>query len=157
MKVTKFDVVLNIWVAFLISAVLSIVLPLIAKGGLTVGEFFSGLGISFVLSFVLVLVLPIVQLGDKFAAACSAKPHTMPRQLLTTVVLALIMGVIMSLVMNWWGLHAVPGYENFYWSAWLKSFPFALIVIYIMANISLSTGIPLTKKILGIPQGPPSE
>jgi hypothetical protein len=155
MRITKFDVILNLWVSIVISLILSFVLPMIATGHLTVAEYCSGFAVSLVVSFVLVMFLPVVKLGDMFAAKCGAKPFTLPRQLLTTIVLALIMGTIMSLFMTWWGVRVIPGWQNFFFGAWLKAFPWALLVIYVSANISLWTGIPLTKKILGIPPGPP--
>ncbi|MDR0653525.1 MAG: hypothetical protein LBG12_09510 [Synergistaceae bacterium] len=153
MKLTKFDVYLNVWISLVISAILSFTLPLIANGHVTAGEYMSGLFISFVISFVLVLVIPVVKWGDLFAAKCGAVPHTASGQLLATIVLALVIGTFMSLIMTWWGVRNVPGFQNFFLSAWMNAYPWALLVIYVSANISLWTGIPLVKKLLGIQSG----
>lgn len=157
MKVTKFDVILNIWVCIVICAVLSFALPMIAKGTITLPEYLSGFIVSTILSFILIMFLPIIKLGDSFAAKCGAEAHTVKRQLLTTIILALIMGTIMSIAMTWWGLRNVPGYQEFFWMAWFAAFPWALLIIYASANVALWTGIPLTKKIMGIPSGPPPD
>jgi hypothetical protein len=154
MKITKFDVYLNIWVSLLISAVLSFALPMIANGHVAAAGYFSGLALSFIVSLILVLAIPLVKLGDMFAALCGTKPHTIPRQLLSTVVLALIIGTAMSLIMTWWGVRNIPGFQEFFLSAWLYAYPFALVILYVILNISLWTGVPLVKKLLGIPGGP---
>lgn len=155
MKVTKFDTILNIWVSLIISLVLSYALPMITNGSITTGEYFSGLIISFVISFILVMLIPIVKLGDMFAAECGTKPNTIARQLLSTIVLVLIMGTVMSLIMTWWGLHNISDYTSFFFTSWLHAYPWVLFIIYITSNISLWTGIPLTKRILGISSGEP--
>jgi hypothetical protein len=155
MKLTKFDVYLNVWVSLVISAILSFTLPMIANGYVTVGEYLSGLLISFLISLVLVLVLPVVKWGDLFAAKCGAVPHTMSGQLLATIILALVIGTFMSLIMTWWGVRNVPGFQSFFMSAWLNAYPWALLVIYASANISLWTGIPLVKTLLRISSGSP--
>jgi len=153
MKVTKFDLVLNVWVSFVICAVMSYMFPIFTTGHITAGEFFSGLGVSMIISYALVTIFPIAPLGDRFAAKCRAKPHTFARQLLTTVVLSLIMSVVMSIFMTWWGLHNVQGFQAFFWSAWAHTYPLALLIIYFCANVGLSTGIPMTMKILHVPSG----
>ncbi len=157
MKITKFDMILNLWVSLIISLILSYALPMLATGGVTAGGYISGLIVSFIISMVLVTFVPLVKWGDMFAAKCGAKPFTVPRQLLAAIVLVLIMATVMSSSMTWFFIHNIPGYQSFFLSAWLHAYPWALLVVYISANISLWTGIPLTKKILGIPSGVPED
>lgn len=58
-KLTKFDVILNIWVSLIINIALSAVLPAL-NGFLAWGTFFSGFAIAFPVSTILVFVLPVV-------------------------------------------------------------------------------------------------
>ena len=149
MKVTKLDLILNAWISLLIGSVLSICLPIIVKGSVSFGEFLMGTAVSGVLGFLIVLFIPIIHWGFAFAAACGAKPRTLKHQLLTTIVLALCIGVFMSAFMNWLGMRGVPDYQKIFLGVWLHALPWALLVIYIMANISLATGVPLAMKLTG--------
>ena len=121
MKVTKLDLILNAWISLLIGAVLSICLPIIVKGSVSFGEFLMGTVVSGVLGFLIVLFIPIIPWGFAFAAACGAKPRTLKHQLLTTIVLALCIGIFMSAFMNWLGMRGVPGYQKIFLGVWLHA------------------------------------
>lgn len=151
MKITKFEVILNLWISLIINIVLSIVLPLLAIGFITWGIFLKGFAIAFTVSTVFVFVVPVVKWGDNFAAACKAKPHTLPSQLLSTLILALILGTLMSLLMTAVNAGVGPHFV----AAWLSGYPFALLTVYVSALIGIWTGIPLAMKICHIPKGAP--
>jgi len=156
LKITKFDVYINIWMAFIISAVLSFALPMISTGHLAIGDFFSGLIISWAVSFLVGLFLPFAKWGNMFAAKCGAKPGSMQSMFLANIILAFLMSVIMVLVMTWWGLHLVPDYQNIYLGAAIGSYPWAVLISYIASNIGFATGFHLIVKVLGVnPPGPP--
>lgn len=153
MKITKFEVILNLWISLIINIVLSIVLPILAIGFITWGIFLKGFAIAFTVSTLFVFVVPVVKWGDSFAAALKAKPHTVPSQLLSTIILALILGTLMSLLMTWVNLPKdipIP-----FVPAWLSGYPAVLATVYVSALIGIWTGIPLTMKICHIPQGAP--
>lgn len=151
MKKTKFDIILNIWISLIINIVLSIVLPLIAIGFITWGIFFKGFIIAFSVSTLFVFIVPIVKWGDNFAAVFKVKPHTVPSQLISTVVLTLILGTLMSLLMT--AINA--GIGPYFIAAWLSCYLYALLTVYISALIGIWTGIPLAMKVCHIPKGVP--
>ena len=86
-KLTKFDVILNIWVSLIINIALSAVLPAL-NGFLTWGTFFSGFAIAFPVSTILVFVLPVVSWGAKFASLFKLKPNTPVFTIVSTIVLS---------------------------------------------------------------------
>ena len=146
-KLTKFDLVLNLWISVIINAVLSIVLPLLATGSLTLMAFLKGFAIAFPVSTILVLVLPIVPLGNRFAAALHAKPNTPVFTILSTLVLALILGTFMSLLMT--AVNA--GIGPWFVGAWLSCYPMVLLTVYVSALVGIFTGVPVTMKLVGAP------
>lgn len=155
MKIAKFDIILTIWISIVISIVMSAVLPVLAIGWDTVRHFFfqifiKGFLISFPLSTLFVLFVPVQKLAGAFASALKAKPMTIPFHLLSTIVTAICVGTLMSFVMI-----AVNAPPDQILNQWLPNWPKAIVVVYISALIGVSTGIPLTKKICGIPGGPP--
>ena len=153
MKITKFEVILNLWISLIINVVLSIVLPILAIGFINWGIFIKGFAIAFTVSTIFVFIVPVVKWGDSFAAALKTKPHTVPSQLLSTIILALILGTMMSLLMTWVNLPKdipIP-----FVAAWLKGYPAVLATVYVSALIGIWTGIPLTMKLCHIPKGAP--
>ena len=124
-KLTKFDVILNIWVSLIINIALSAVLPAL-NGFLTWGTFFSGFAIAFPVSTILVFVLPVVSWGAKFASLFKLKPNTL--------MTAINAGIGPHFLAAWWSCYLL-----------------ALLTVYLSALLGLFTGLPLTKKILGIP------
>lgn len=148
-KLTKFDLVLNLWISVIINVALSIVLPIIAMGTLTFAMFIKGFAIAFPVSTILVLVLPIVPLGNRFAAALGAKQNTPVFTLLSTLVLAALLGTLMSLLMT--AVNA--GIGPWFVSAWLSCYPLVLLTVYLSALLGIFTGVPATKKLVGAPKG----
>jgi len=153
MKRTKFDVVVDIWISIVINIALSIVLPLVALHMITWGIFFKGFAIAFVVSTAFVFIVPVIQWGGKFAGALGAKPHSIPSQLLSTIIVALVLGTFMTLLMT--AVNAGIGPHFFF--AWLSCYPYALLAVYISALIGIWTGVPIAMKICGVPQGIPME
>lgn len=149
----KFDILLNVWVSLLISIVLSAVLPLLAGAENTFPLYFQGFVISSVVSYILATVLPVVKWGSMFAGLFKQNPRTLPGQLLSTIVMAFILGTFMSFTMTAINI----GFPPFFMAAWLTAYPWALLVIYAMANISLWTGIPVVKRFMQLPDWPKHE
>lgn len=145
-KPSKFDVILNLWISAIINVVLSIVLPLVAIGFINLPIFIKGFIIAFTVSTAFVFLVPVVGWGAAFAAKCGAKPMTLRFTLLSTIVLALCLGTIMSLLMT--AVNAGVGPHFF--GAWFSCFGWVLLSVYVSAIISILTGIPVTKKICGI-------
>ena len=132
-KLTKFDVILNIWVSLIINIALSAVLPAL-NGFLTWGTFFSGFAIAFPVSTILVFVLPVVSWGAKFASLFKLKPNTPVFTVMTLLMTAINAGIGPHFLAAWWSCYLL-----------------ALLTVYLSALLGLFTGLPLTKKILGIP------
>lgn len=147
-KLTKFDLVLNLWISVIINVALSIALPLIAMGTLTWPIFLRGFAIAFPVSTILVLVLPVVPLGNRFACALGAKPNTPVFTMFSTLVLALILGTLMSLLMT--AVNA--GIGPWFVSAWLSCYPMVLLTVYLSALLGIFTGVPATMKMVGPPE-----
>ena len=145
-KLTKFDVILNIWVSLIINIALSAVLPAL-NGFLTWGMFFSGFAIAFPVSTILVFVLPVVSWGAKFASLFKLKPNTPVFTIVSTIVLSFIVGTVMTLLITAINAGIGPHFLAAWWSCYLL----ALLTVYLSALLGLFTGLPLTKKILGIP------
>ena len=74
-KLTKFDVILNLWISLIINVALSIVLPAL-NGFLTWGSFLSGFAIAYPVSTIFVFIVPVVAWGGRFAALFGLKPNT---------------------------------------------------------------------------------
>jgi hypothetical protein len=148
MKITKFDVIMNLWMSLVISAVLSYVLPYVLIHTVTWEIFLKGFVISFVASTVLVFVVPVVPASHKIAALFGVREHSMPERLLSTFFLACMMGVFMCLLM----VVVNAGIGPWFLGAFLHAFPYVLGSVYVSALFGIATGIPLTKAILGIPK-----
>lgn len=148
MKLTKFEIILNLWISLVINIVLSIALPLLSIKFITLGIFLKGFAIAFTVSTIFVFIVPVVKWGENFAVACKAKPHTISSQLLSTLVLAMILGTLMSLLMT--AVNA--GMGPYFFAAWLSLYAYVLLVVYVSALIGIWTGIPLTMKICRIPK-----
>lgn len=149
----KFDILLNVWISLLISLVLSAVLPLLAGVENTFPLYFQGFVISIVVSYILATILPVVKWGNLFAGLFKQKPRTIPGQLLSTIILAFILGTFMSFTMTAISI----GFPPYFIPAWLSAYPWALLVIYVMANISLWTGIPIVNRFMRLPDWPQQE
>ncbi|HWQ74707.1 MAG TPA: DUF2798 domain-containing protein [Syntrophomonas sp.] len=150
MKMSKFDIILTLWISLIINIVLGVALPLAAIGFITWHIFRVGFAIAFPVSTIFVIVVPITKWGDNFAALFKLKPHTVPQQLVSTFIVALLFSLFMSALMM--AINAGIGPHLF--GAWLSVYPYAFISVYVSALVSIWTGIPLTMKILHIPKGP---
>lgn len=136
----KENVLMQMWGSLLMSTVLSIVMPLIANGAIRWFDFWTGFLISFFASLALKLLTPVIEIGQYLAEKLGVRPRTLSYRLLSTVFLALMMGTAMSLLMTWWGVCHVPGYWSFYLQSWLHEYPWVLLTVYLMINISIPTG-----------------
>lgn len=152
-KMGKFDVFVNIWISLVINVVLSIVLPVVAIGKLTPAIFLKGFVIAFSVSTAFVFLVPVVNLGQRFASLFKVKPQSFPDLLLSTVVLTLILGTLMSLLMT----VVNAGIGPWFVAAWLSCYVWALLSVYVSAVVGTITAIPLGIKIFGAPGAPPSE
>lgn len=149
-KITKFDVILNIWISLIINIVLSIVLPLVAIGFINAAIFFKGFAIAFTVSTLLVFLVPVAKWGRDVASAFKLKPLTLPYQLVSTLILALILGTLMSLLMT--AVNAGTGPQ--FISAWLSCYLWALLSVYVSALVGVWTGIPIAGAMCKIPKEP---
>lgn len=131
---------MQMWGSLLMSTVLSIVMQLIASGRVRFYDFWTGFLISFFASLALKLITPIIEAGQYLAERMGAVPHTIRYQLTSTIFLALMMGTVMSLLMTWWGVCRVPDYQSIYLQSWLREYPWVLLTVYVMINISIPTG-----------------
>lgn len=114
---------------------------------MTWGTFFSGFAIAFPVSTILVFVLPVVSWGAKFASLFKLKPNTPVFTIVSTIVLSFIVGTVMTLLMTAINAGIGPHFLAAWWSCYLL----ALLTVYLSALLGLFTGLPLTKKMLGIP------
>ena len=146
-KFNKFDVILNLWISLIINVALSIILPLIAMHTVTWPIFLKGFAIAFPVSTLFVMLLPIVALGNKFAVACKTKPGSPLFTILSTLILALLMGTFMSLLMTAVNAGVGPHFIG----AWLSCDPLALLTVYLSALLGIWTGLPLTMRLVGPP------
>jgi hypothetical protein len=143
----RFDVFVSIWISFVINVALSIVLPVVAIGFVSFPIFVKGFAIAFTVSTLFVFAVPVVKWGQKFADRFKAPPDSVPGHLLATVVLALIVGTLMSLLMT--AVNA--GFGPHYVQAWLSCYGWALLSVYLSALAGAATGVPLAKKLFGVP------
>lgn len=153
MKLTKFDIILGLWISVLMNTVLGIFIPLIAIGSITWGIFLKDFAIAFPISTIFAFIVPINKWAGKFALFFNAKPHTIISQLLSAIITAIIFGLLMSLLMT--AVNA--GIGPHFIGAWLSTLPYVVIVVYISSLIGVWTGIPLVKKVCKVPSVTPSE
>ena len=146
-KPSKFDTILNLWISLIINVVLSIVLPLAAIGFISLPIFLKGFALAFTVSTLIVFVVPIVDWGAAFALKCGARPMTLRFTLLSTLVLAFCLGTFMSLLMT--AVNA--GMGPHFMAAWLSCYHWVLLSVYMSAVAGIITGVPLTKKLCGLP------
>lgn len=151
MKITKFDVLLNVWVSLILNIFLNTIVPIANGTGLTLSSFASSYVLGVIIGFILITFLPIAPLGNKFGDLFKLDRGDIKHQLVSNVLVALIMATIMSSFMTWWGIKDVPGYQDFYVASVVSSYPLSLFLTWLSQNIALCTGIPLVKKALGIP------
>ncbi|MBQ9155367.1 MAG: hypothetical protein IJ137_01150 [Eubacterium sp.] len=150
----KFNLTLNIWISVIINVALSIVLPLVAMGTVTLPIFLKGFAIAFPVSTIIVLLIPINRLGDMVASKFGLQPQTVPFTLVSTAVLAFILGSFMSLLMTYINAGAYTGlFTPAYFAAWFSCWGWALLAVYLSALVGIYTGLPLTMKLCGPPQG----
>ena len=129
------------------SVVLSLEMPLIATGKVTLAAFCSGFLVSFFASLALKLFTPIIDIGLSFARKVGAKQGTLGFRIASTALQTLMMGTCMSLLMNWWGMRNVPNLADVYLQAWLRVYPFVLVSVFIMINVSIwSSGLIFRRK-----------
>ncbi len=153
MKRTKFSVVMDLWISIVLNVILSIVLPLLAVGFITPGMFFKGFAIAFIVSTAFVFLVPIVKWSDNFAGLFKLKPHTLPSQLVSTALTALCLSLLMSSLMT----AVFAGVGPWFLGAWLHIYPYAYLTVYISLQIALFTGLPIAKRICGVPNMPPQQ
>ena len=146
-KLTKFDVILSLWISLVINVALSIVLPAL-NGFLTFGSFLKGFAIAYPVSTIFVFVVPVIAWGAKFAGVCKLKPDTPGFTLASTVILALIMGTFMTLLMT--AVNA--GIGPHFFAAWWSCYPIALATVYLSALAGIFSGVPLTKALVRAPK-----
>lgn len=146
-RLQKDNVIAQIWGSVLMSVVLSLEMPLIANGSVTLNAFCTGFLVSFFASLALKLFTPIIDAGGFLARSLGAKPGTIRFRITATACQAVMMGTCMSLLMNWWGMRHVPNLAQVYLQAWLRVYPFVLVSVFIMINVSIwSSGLIFRKK-----------
>lgn len=129
------------------SVVLSLEMPLIATGNVTLTAFCTGFLVSFFASLALKLFTPIIDAGFFLARKVGAKQGTLGFRIAATAFQAVMMGTCMSLLMNWWGMRNVPNLADVYLQAWLRVYPFVLVSVFVMINVSIwSSGLIFRKK-----------
>ena len=139
-KLNKFDIILNIWISLIINVALSIVLPAL-NGVLSFGSFIYGFAIAFPVSTIFVFLVPVVAWGAKFAGLFKLQPNTPAFTVVSTLVLALIMGTFMTFLMT--AVNA--GIGPYFFAAWWSCYGIALLTVYLSALLGIFTGIPVTK------------
>lgn len=149
---------MNIYISVIINVALCIVLPLVATHHLDFPTFLKGFIIAFPVSTLIVLFIPINRFGDFIASKLGCKPRSVPFKLVSTAVLALIVGTIMSLLMMTIMAGKFTGYFTpAFFGAWVHVWPWALLCVYISALIGVFTGFPFTMKVAGPPPGMPPQ
>lgn len=146
-KLTKFDVILNLWISLIINVALSIVLPAL-NGFLTLKSFIVGFAIAYPVSTIFVFIVPVIVWGAKFALALGIKPDTPGFTVVSTVILALVMGTFMTLLMT--AVNAGVGPHFF--AAWWSCYPIALAIVYLSALAGIFSGLPLVKALVKAPK-----
>ncbi|MCD7805807.1 MAG: DUF2798 domain-containing protein [Lachnospiraceae bacterium] len=148
-KLTKFFVLTNVWGSIIMSIVLSMMMPILNGRSLTLNGFCTGFVVSFFTSLALKLFTPLIPLSGKLADWSGAPKGTNASQLVSTLLMAACMATIMSLVMTLWGIRNAPNISEIWFSSWIRAWPYAVLIVYVMVNISLWTGNPLVRKLLG--------
>ena len=143
----KFNIVFNLWVSLVINVALCICLPLAAMKMITAAIFIKGFIIAYPVSTIFVLFVPVVPLGHKVAGALGAKQASIPFTMISTVILALLLGTPMSMLMT--AVNAGTG--PWFVAAWLSCYPIALLTVYLSALLGIWTGGPLTFRLAGPP------
>lgn len=149
MKINKYRLVDCMWGAFIMSLVLSYAMPIIAKGFITFDEFITSVVVSFFVGLFIKLFLPIDKISSRFAAKCGTEKGTMKFRLCSSISTTLIMGTIMSIIMTWWGMHAAPDYQIHLFSEWISTYPWVLIIVFVMVNVCHLSGSYIVKSIYG--------
>ena len=146
-RLQKDNVLAQVWGSVLMSVVLSLEMPLIANGSVTLSAFCSGFLVSFFASLALKLFTPIIAAGAFLAGELGVPRRTVAFRIAATACQAVMMGTCMSLLMNWWGMRHVPNLSQVYLGAWLRVYPFVLISVFLMINVSIwSSGLIFRKK-----------
>lgn len=135
MRIDKYRLADSIWGALIMSIVLSFAMPIIANGSITFEEFFLSVIVSFFAGLIIKLFSPIDKISICIANKCGAKKGTIKNSLCIAASTTLIMGTIMSLIMTWWGMHTIPDYQNQYIHGWISTYPWVLIIVFLMVNI----------------------
>lgn len=149
MRINKYRFVDCAWGALLMSIVLSFAMPMIANGTITLEEFISNLIVSFFVGLIVMLLLPIDKISSRFAMKCGANKDTMKFNLCSAASTTVIMGTIMSIIMTWWGMHTVPDYRARLFGEWSRTYPWVLIIVFIMVIICQLSGSYIVKLIFG--------
>lgn len=146
-KLSKFDVVLSLWISLIINVALSVVLPAL-NGFLSFKSFLVGFAIAYPVSTIFVFIVPVISWGAKFAGACKLRPDTPGFTFASTIILALVMGTFMTLLMT--AVNA--GIGPHFLAAWWSCYPIALATVYLSALCGIFSGIPLTKAVIKAPK-----
>ncbi|NLI21107.1 MAG: hypothetical protein GX418_06115 [Clostridiales bacterium] len=149
MKISKYRLVDCIWGALIMGMVLSFAMPMISNGFVTLAEFLSSLIVSFFVGLAIMLFSPIRKISARFATKCGAENGTVKYSLCSAAATTLLMGTAMSIIMTWWGMHAVPGYQSQLFHAWISAYPWVLIVVFIMVNFCQWSGKYVVKLLFG--------
>ena len=144
----KFGLLMQVFMSIIPSVALSILLPLLATGGVTFLVFLEGFGVSYVISLAVGLILPLIKWGDGLAAACNTKVGSFLGRLISTAVQTIIFVTILTLAMVAYNI----GFPPYFFAAWLKFYPLALAIVYVLNILSAPLFLMLTKKILHIPE-----
>lgn len=138
-RLQKNNIIVQSWGSVLMSTVLSLEMPLLATGSVTLASFCTGFMVSFFASMALKLFTPIIDAGQFLAEKVGAKRGNISFRVLSTAFQAVMMGTCMSLLMNWWGMRNVPNLADVYWKSWLAVYPYVLVSVFIMINVSITT------------------
>ena len=145
-RFTKENLLAQAYGSALMSTVLSLEMPLLATGSVTLVGFCTGFLVSFFASLALKLFTPIISVGQLLAEKAGTKRGTLGFRIASTAVQAVMMGTCMSLLMNWWGMRSVPNLAAVYWKSWLAVYPYVLVSVFLMINVSISTSAMLLGK-----------
>lgn len=149
MEIDRFGLFVTTWMCLFLAIVLSFILPILFTGSVSMMVFIEGFVVSFAISLVISLVLPLMQWGGMAAAACGAKPDTLPWHFVSTALLSLIMATILSLVMVFYFMP--PEARSHFLYTWISAYPFVLLGTYVSALIAAPIGVAIAKKCCGVP------
>lgn len=153
MKIDSFGLIVKLWMSVVLSAVLSVLLPLISMGFVNWPIFIVGFAVSFVISLEASLIIPINALGGggKLAGICMAEPFNLSWKLIKTAVVTLMMAIIMTQCMVH---HLLPEFaRRFFISEWLEVYPYALVATYVTSLIAAPIGLAIEKRSLSVTAG----